>query len=120
MREGQAIEHLQLSSGGVTSSDCERGAESRGEETDVLVIATHEVDDVEHWFNSPKRAEFFEKHGMKATAFRDPGGSGNLTAVLIETPDMETLQAAPETEEAQQAEEYDGVRADTIKIFIAG
>ena len=37
----------------------------------MLVIATHEVDDVEHWFNSPKRAEFFEQRGMKVTAFRD-------------------------------------------------
>jgi hypothetical protein len=86
----------------------------------MLVIATHEVDDVEHWFNSPKRAEFFERRGMKVTAFRDPGGRGNLTAVLIETPDMETLQAALETEEAQQAEAHDGVRADTIRIFVAG
>ena len=86
----------------------------------MLVIATHEVDDVEHWFNSPKRSEFFEQRGMKATAFRDPGGEGNLTAVLIETPDMETLQTALETEEAQQAEKHDGVHAATIKIFVAG
>jgi uncharacterized protein (DUF1330 family) len=87
---------------------------------DMLVIATHEVDDVEHWFNSPKRAAFFEQRGMKVTAFRDPGGGDNLTAVLIETPDMETLQAALETEEAQQAEQHDGVHADTIRIFVAG
>ena len=86
----------------------------------MLVIATHEVDDVEHWFNSPKRAEFFERRGMNVTAFRDPGGGGNLTAVLIETPDMETLQAALETEEARQAEQHDGVRVDTIRIFVAG
>ena len=48
---------------------------------DMLVIATHEVDDVEHWFNSPKRAEFFEQRGMKVTAFRDPGGEVKVTAV---------------------------------------
>lgn len=86
----------------------------------MLVIATHEVDDVEHWYNSPRRAEFFEQQGMKVTAFRNPAGATNMTAVLIETPDLETLQAALETEEAQQAEEYDGVRADTITIFVAG
>lgn len=57
---------------------------------------------------------------MKVTAFRDPAGGGNLTAVLIETPDMETLQSALETEEAQQAEEHDGVHDDTIRIFVAG
>lgn len=87
---------------------------------DMLVIATHDVDDVEHWFNSPKRAEFFEQRGMKVTAFRDPGGEGNTTAVLIETSDMDTLQSALETEEAQAAEKHDGVHADTIRIFVAG
>lgn len=86
---------------------------------EVQVIATHEVDDVEHWFNSPKRAEFFEQQGMKVTPFRDPEGNDNVTAVLIETPDMETLQAALATDEARQAEEYDGVDAETIKIFVA-
>ncbi len=86
----------------------------------MQVIATHEVDDVEHWFNSPKRGEFFDRHGMKVTAFRDPEGNNRVTAVLIETPDMETLQAALETEEALQAQDHDGVRRDTIQVFIAG
>ena len=86
----------------------------------MLVIATHEVDDVEHWFNSPKRAEFFEKHGIAVTPFRDPSGAGSLCAVLIDTPDIASLQAALATEEARQAEEHDGVHADTIKIFVAG
>ena len=87
---------------------------------EMQVIATHDVDDVEHLFNSPRRAEFFEQHGMKATAFRSPDGSGNMTAVLIETPDMETLQAALQSEEAQQAQQHDGVRVDTVKVFVAG
>jgi hypothetical protein len=86
----------------------------------VLVIATHEVDDVEHWFNSPKRAEFFEQYGLKVTAFRDPEGNNKTTAVLIETPDMETLQAALATEEGRQAQDHDGVRVDTIRVFVAG
>ena len=41
----------------------------------MRVIATHDVDDVQHWFDSPKRAEFFEARGMKATPFRDPAGA---------------------------------------------
>ena len=86
----------------------------------MQVIATHEVDDLEHWFNSPKRAEFFEQRGMKVTAFRQPGSAETLCAVLIETPDMETLQSALATDEAREAEEHDGVHADTIKIFVAG
>lgn len=86
----------------------------------MQVIATHEVDDVDHWFNSPKRAEFFESHGITATAFRDPEGASNHTAVLIETPDMETLQAAMQSDEAQQAMQHDGVRPDTLMMFVAG
>jgi hypothetical protein len=85
----------------------------------MQVIATHAVDDVEHWYNSPKRAEFFEQHGMSITAFRQPGGDEKLVAVLIETPDMETLQAALATDEAKEAEKYDGVHEPTIKIFVA-
>ena len=85
----------------------------------MQVIATHDVNDVEHWFNSPKRAEFFEQRGMKVTAFRQPVGDSKACAVLIETPDMDTLQAALATEEARAAEEYDGVHADTITIFVA-
>lgn len=60
---------------------------------------------------------FLAKHGMSVTPFRDPGGD-TLCAVLIETPDLETLQAALATEGARQAEEYDGSHADTIKIFL--
>lgn len=86
----------------------------------MYVIATHEVDDVEHWFNSPERAKFFQRHDMKVTAFRQPEGDSNVTAVLIEAPDMETLQAALETDEARQAQDHDGVRVDTIRIFVAG
>jgi uncharacterized protein (DUF1330 family) len=86
----------------------------------MQVIATHEVDNVEHWFNSPKRAEFFEARGMKISAFRDPGGNNKVTAVLIETPDMETLQAALAEPEAQEAEKHDGVHIDTLQIFVAG
>ena len=86
----------------------------------MQVIATHDVDDVTHWFNSPERAAFFGARGMKVTAFRDPGGDSKSVAVLIETPDMDTLQAALATPEAAKAEKSDGVHPDTIKIFVAG
>ena len=56
---------------------------------------------------------------MKVTPFRQPGSGEKSVALLIETPDMESLQAALQTEEAQQAEEYDGVLPETIKIFVA-
>ena len=84
----------------------------------MYVIATHEVNDVQHWFDSTQRAEFFAARGMKATAFRDPSGESNAVAVLIDTPDMATLQAAMETPEAAEAEKHDGVRIETLKILV--
>jgi len=86
----------------------------------MQVIATHDVDDVPHWFSSPKRAEFFAAHGMSVTAFRDPGGDSKTVAVLIETPDMQTLQTALATPEAAEAEKHDGVHVDTLRVYAAG
>lgn len=83
----------------------------------ATVIAYHEVDDVDHWFASSKRDEFFGAHGMTARAFRDPKGS-NRVGVLIETPDMRTLEEALETEGAAAAMEHDGVRPDTILMLV--
>lgn len=34
----------------------------------MQLIVTHDVEDVEHWFNSPKRAELFEPRGITVTA----------------------------------------------------
>lgn len=81
------------------------------------VIAYHEVDDVDHWFASHKRDEFFAAHGMKTRAFRDPEGS-NRVGVLIETPDMKTLQDALATDGAAAAMQHDGVRPDTILMLV--
>ena len=85
----------------------------------MQVIAIHDVDDVQHWFDSPKRAEFFEARGMSVTPFRDPAGDSSSVAVLIETPDMETLQNALAEPDAAEAEQHDGVHVDTIRILLA-
>jgi len=84
----------------------------------MQVIAMHDVDDVDHWYSSADRAEFFEARGMKATPFRPPAGDGRTVAVLIEAPDMESLQAALATPEARVAEERDGVHVETIELFV--
>jgi len=83
----------------------------------MKVLAIHDVDDVEHWFTSTTRAEFFESRGMSATAFRDPNG-GTTVGVVIEAPDMDTLQAALATPEAAAAMEHDGVKAETLRILL--
>jgi len=83
----------------------------------MQVIAFHDVDDVKHWYNSPARSDFFEARGMKVTPFRDPAGESSTVAVLIEAPDMQTLQAALATPEARGAEERDGVHVETMQLF---
>lgn len=81
-------------------------------------IAILDVDDVDHWFTSTERAAFFEPRGMRATPFRNPAGDGNSVALLVEAPDMETLQSELATPEAAEAQLRDGVHVATIRMFI--
>ncbi len=83
------------------------------------VLAYHEVEDVDRWLASSKRGEFFDSHGMSVRTFRDPEGS-NRVGVLIETPDLDTLQAALQSEEAAEAMKHDGVRPETILMLVEG
>jgi hypothetical protein len=83
-------------------------------ETLVLV---HEVDDVDHWLASPTREEYFGPLGITARTFRDPSGS-NRVALIVETPDIATWEAALEGDAAAQAMKTDGVRPETIAAFV--
>ena len=84
----------------------------------MKVIAILDVDDVNHWYSSPERAAFFGPRGVTTTAFRDPAGDGNTVALMIEAPDMETLQSQLATPEAAEAQIRDGVRVATIRMFV--
>ncbi len=79
----------------------------------ITLMVFHEVDDVEHWLASPKRKELFGPLGIKVRTFRDPQGS-NRIGLIVETPDLETWHNTLQTEAAQEAMKYDGVRRDTI------
>ncbi len=85
----------------------------------IEFIVTHDVDDVDHWFASPKRAEFFGPRGIKTTAMRPAEGDSTTVAVLIATPDMETFDNAMGESAAQEAVAHDGVHLDTMQIFVA-
>lgn len=84
----------------------------------MKVIAILDVDDVNHWYSSRERAAFFGPRGVTTTAFRDPAGGGNTVALMIEAPDMETLQSQLATPEAAEAQIRDGVRVATIRMFV--
>ncbi|MBM4261081.1 MAG: hypothetical protein FJ145_06510 [Deltaproteobacteria bacterium] len=85
----------------------------------TTVMAVHEVDDVAHWLGSPKRAEWFRKHGMTVKTFVSPGG-GRRVGVLIENvPSVEALTKALQGADAAEAMKYDGVHPDTVELFVA-
>ena len=79
-------------------------------------VITHEVNDVEHWLNSPKREELFGPMGITFRTFRDPDGS-KKTALIAEIPDFEAFQEVMESEAAGDAMKHDGVNPETLLMF---
>lgn len=82
----------------------------------TTLMIFHEVDDVDHWLSSPRRAEFFGPLGMRARTFVDPEKS-NRVGLLVECPDMATFQSALQSEAAADAMKYDGARPETIVVL---
>jgi hypothetical protein len=80
-------------------------------------LAFHEVDDVGHWLNSPKRAEIFGPMGITARTFHDPEGS-NRVGLIFEIPDMDAFQEFLQSEAGAEAMKHDGVRPETIVMLI--
>lgn len=79
-------------------------------------LITHEVDDVDHWSSSPKRAEVFGPLGIALRTFRDPSGS-NKVGIVAEIPDLEAFNAFMQTDAAAEAMRHDGVRAETLVVL---
>lgn len=79
-------------------------------------LITHDVDDVEHWWTSPKREEVFGPLGITVRTFRDPAGS-NKVGLIAEIPDFNAFREFMQSEEAAAAIEHDGVRADTLLVL---
>jgi hypothetical protein len=80
------------------------------------MIAFHEVDDVDHWLSSPKRAEIFGPLGITIRTFRDPEGS-NRVGLMADVPDMAAFQEIMQSEAGAEAMKFDGVRPETIVIL---
>jgi hypothetical protein len=79
-------------------------------------LITHEVDDVEHWLSSPKRAEVFAPLGITLRTFRDPERS-NKVGLIAEIPDLDAFREFLQTETAAEAVRHDGVRIDTLVVL---
>jgi hypothetical protein len=79
-------------------------------------LITHEVDNVDRWWNSPKRAEVFEPLGITLRTFRDPAES-NKVGLIAEIPDLEAFEEFLESETAAEAIRHDGVRMETLLVL---
>ena len=79
-------------------------------------LITHEADDVDHWWSSPKRAEVFGPLGISLRTFRDPAGS-NRVGLIAEIPDLNAFEEFLQSETAAEAIRYDGVRIETLLVL---
>ena len=84
----------------------------------TTVIAVHDVDDVAHWLSSPKRAEFFGKHGMTVRTFVDPGGSNRVGVIIENVPSLEALNEVLQSADGAEAMKHDRVHPDTVELFV--
>lgn len=87
------------------------------EEEMATIITTHEVDDVQHWLSSTKRAEFFGQLGYTVRTFTDPTDEHRV-GLIVEGPGLDPLLQAVQTPEGAAALKEDGVRADTIAAYV--
>ncbi len=83
----------------------------------TTVIATHEINDSQHWLASPKREELFGPLGISVRTFLDPQNP-TRAALMLEVPDMDAFQAFMSSDAASDAMNHDGVHADTLEMFV--
>ena len=79
----------------------------------ATVLIIHDVDDVEHWLNSPRREEVFGPLGITVRTFSDPQGSKHV-GLIAEIPDMDAWQEVLQSEAGAEAMKFDGVRPETL------
>ena len=88
-----------------------------GERIMPKLVATHEVDDVSHWLKSPKREEVFGSVVTNIRTFVCPG-KPNRVALSMDVADMAAFEAIMKSEAGAAAMKYDGVRPETLVVFV--
>jgi hypothetical protein len=82
------------------------------------VVATHDVQDVDHWLSSPRREEFFGPLGVaNIRTFVNPQDRTHV-CISFDVPDLGALMAAMDSPEAAAAMEYDGVLGETLVLYV--
>lgn len=83
------------------------------------LVATHEVDDIAHWLSSPKREEVFAGVATDITTFVHPS-EPNRVALSMYVADMDAFRAVLKSEAGAAAMKYDGVRPETLVVYVEG
>ena len=82
------------------------------------VFIYHEVKDKDHWLSSPKREEVLGPLGVtNIRLFVDPENPTRVGG-MMDVPDMDTLMAAMQTDEAAQGMAYDGILLETLVVLV--
>ena len=81
------------------------------------VLITHEVDDVQHWLSSPRRAAFFGPLGYTTRTFTDPSDEHRV-ALIVDGPGLDALLQAVQSPEGAAALKDDRVRPETIRAYV--
>ena len=81
------------------------------------LVVTHEVDNIDHWLASPKREEVFAGVAKNITRFVQPG-QANRVALSMEVADMDAFNAVMKSEAGAAAMKYDGVRPQTLVLYL--
>jgi hypothetical protein len=79
-------------------------------------IAFHEVDDVDHWLQSPRRQELFGPIGVTGQLFTDPTNP-NRVGLILDVPDMDAFQELLQSQAGADAMAFDGVRPETLVVL---
>jgi hypothetical protein len=83
------------------------------------LIVTHEVDDVAHWLASPRREEVFGGVATDITTFVHPS-EPNRVALSMAVADMHAFDTVMKSEAGAAAMKYDGVRPQTLVVYLEG
>jgi hypothetical protein len=80
------------------------------------LLVVHDVDDVDHWLQSPKRKELMGPRGYTVRTFVDPTDP-NRVGLVVDGATLRDFEELMKSAEALDAVKHDGVRADTIRVL---
>jgi len=81
------------------------------------MLVVHEVEDVDHWLKSTTREEVFGPLGYTARTFIDPTDTHRV-GLIVDGPDLGTFEQFMRTDAAADAMKRDGVRPETLQVFV--